>query len=59
MRDVSGPSKSLAGKIAGPLPAAASSAMARDPEEPALTIALWGRVFLLQSRRIGQLKKIE
>jgi hypothetical protein len=32
MRDVSGPSKSLAGNIAGPLPAAVSGAIARDPE---------------------------
>ncbi len=32
MRDVSGPSKSLAGYNAGPLPAAASDAIALDPK---------------------------
>jgi hypothetical protein len=49
MRDVSGPSKSLAGKIAGPLPAAVSGAIARDPERPAFTIAPRLRVLLAKS----------
>src|SRR3984957_9893378 len=59
MRDVSGPSKSLAGKIAGPLPAAASSAIGSRSLRTCPYYIATGLGFLIAERLYWGAKEIE